>query len=84
MCKISEVLNENPDYANGAEEGSYFGEVFAGPQLTILSTLEGLGMWPSSVQMCPTMVISHMHNSDFLPEKVPPQYFICWTMQLRF
>ena len=26
---MSEVLNEDSDYANGAEEGSYFGEVFA-------------------------------------------------------
>ena len=30
MCETSEVLNENPDYADGAKEGSYFGEVFAG------------------------------------------------------
>ena len=44
-----------------------------GPQLTILSTLEGLGMWPSRVQMCPTMVIYCAHNNNFLPEKVPPQ-----------
>ena len=28
---MSEVLNENPDYTVGAEEGSDFGEVFAGP-----------------------------------------------------
>ena len=26
---MSEVLNEDSDYANGAKEGSYFGEVFA-------------------------------------------------------
>ena len=55
-----------------------------GPQLMILSTLEGLGMWPSGVQMCPATVISCVHNKDFLPEKVPPQYFILWTMQFRF
>ena len=54
------------------------------PQLMILWTLEGSGTWPSRVQMCPTMVISHMHNNDFLLENVPPQYFICWMMQLRF
>ena len=30
VCETSEVLNENPDYADGAKEGSYFGEVFAG------------------------------------------------------
>ena len=29
VCKTSKVLNENSDYANSAEEGSYFGEVFA-------------------------------------------------------
>ena len=29
VCKTSEVLNEDSDYADGAEEGSYFGEVFA-------------------------------------------------------
>ena len=29
MSKTSEVLNEDSDYANGAEEGSYFREVFA-------------------------------------------------------
>ena len=26
---MSKVLNGNSDYADGAEEGSYFGEVFA-------------------------------------------------------
>ena len=26
---MSEVLNEHLDHANGAEEGSHFGEVFA-------------------------------------------------------
>ena len=26
---MSNVLNEDSDYADGAEEGSYFGEVFA-------------------------------------------------------
>ena len=26
---MSKVLNEDSDYANGAEEGSYFGEAFA-------------------------------------------------------
>ena len=26
---MSKVLNEDSDYADGAEEGSYFGEVFA-------------------------------------------------------
>ena len=26
---MSEVLNEDSDYANSAKEGSYFGEVFA-------------------------------------------------------
>ena len=26
---MSKVLNEYSDYANGAEEGSHFGEVFA-------------------------------------------------------
>ena len=29
MCKTSEVLNENSDYADGAEECLYFREVFA-------------------------------------------------------
>ena len=29
MCETSEVLNEYSDYANGAEEGSHFREVFA-------------------------------------------------------
>ena len=29
MCETSEVLNEDSDYTDGAEEGSYFGEVFA-------------------------------------------------------
>ena len=29
MSELSEVLNEDSDYANGAEEGSYFREVFA-------------------------------------------------------
>ena len=29
MSKLSKVLNEDSDYADGAEEGSYFGEVFA-------------------------------------------------------
>ena len=29
MCETSEVLNEHSDYADGAKEGSYFGEVFA-------------------------------------------------------
>ena len=28
MGKTSKVLNEDSDYTNGAEEGSYFGEVF--------------------------------------------------------
>ena len=81
---MSEVLNEDLDHADSAKEGLHFGEVFAWTPVDILSTLEGLGTWPSGVQMCPTMVISHMHNNDFLPENVPPQYFICWTMQLRF
>ena len=31
MSKLSEVLNEDSDYADGAEEGSYFGEVLARP-----------------------------------------------------
>ena len=84
VCKMGEVLNENPDYANSAEEGSHFREVFEGPQLTILSTLEGSGMQPSGVQMCPTTVISHVHNRDFLLEKVPSQYFILWMMQFWF
>ena len=43
-----------------------------GPQLTILLTLKGSGTWPSRVQMCPTTVISHAHNNNFLPENVPP------------
>ena len=30
VCETSEFLNENPDYADGAKEGSYFREVFAG------------------------------------------------------
>ena len=29
VCETSEVLYEDSDYANGAEEGLYFGEVFA-------------------------------------------------------
>ena len=29
VSKTSEVLNEDSDYADGAEEGSYFGEIFA-------------------------------------------------------
>ena len=29
MCETSEVLNEYSDYADGAKEGSHFGEVFA-------------------------------------------------------
>ena len=29
VCEMSKVLNGNSDYADGAEEGSYFGEVFA-------------------------------------------------------
>ena len=29
MCKAGKVLNEYLDYANGAEEGSYFRKVFA-------------------------------------------------------
>ena len=29
VCEMSEVLNENSDYADSAKEGSYFGEVFA-------------------------------------------------------
>ena len=29
MSELSEVLNEDSDYADGAEEGSYFREVFA-------------------------------------------------------
>ena len=29
MCETSEVLNEDSDDADGAEEGSYFREVFA-------------------------------------------------------
>ena len=29
MCETSEVLNEDSDYADGAEEGLYFREVFA-------------------------------------------------------
>ena len=29
MSETSKVLNEDSDYANGAEEGSYFGEIFA-------------------------------------------------------
>ena len=29
MCETSEVLDEDSNYADGAEEGSYFGEVFA-------------------------------------------------------
>ena len=29
MSEPSEVLNEHSDYADGAKEGSYFGEVFA-------------------------------------------------------
>ena len=28
-CETSELLNEDSDYADGAEEGSYFREVFA-------------------------------------------------------
>ena len=31
VSKLSEVLNEDSDYADGAEEGSYFGEVLAWP-----------------------------------------------------
>ena len=27
---MSEVLNENPDYADSAKEGSHFREIFAG------------------------------------------------------
>ena len=29
VCEMSEVLNEDSDYTDGAEESSYFGEVFA-------------------------------------------------------
>ena len=29
VSEPSKVLNEDSDYADGAEEGSYFGEVFA-------------------------------------------------------
>ena len=29
MSELSKVLNEDSDYADGAEEGSYFGEVLA-------------------------------------------------------
>ena len=29
VCETSEVLDEDSNYADGAEEGSYFGEVFA-------------------------------------------------------
>ena len=81
---MSEVLNEDLDHADSAKEGLHFGEVFARTPVDVFSTLEGLGMWPSGVQMCPTMVISHVHNNNFLLENIPPQYFIRWTMWLRF
>ena len=29
VSELSEVLNEDSDYTDGAEEGSYFGEIFA-------------------------------------------------------
>ena len=29
MSELSEVLNEDSDYADGAEQGPYFGEIFA-------------------------------------------------------
>ena len=54
-----------------------------GPQLVTLSTFVGSGMQPSGVQTCPTTVISQAHSSDFFPENVPPQYFICCTIWLR-
>ena len=40
---MSKVLNENPDYANGAEEGSYFGEVFAGAPVNNFVHSGGVG-----------------------------------------
>ena len=82
--EMSEVLNEDSDYANGAEEGLHFGEVFAQAPVDDFVDSQRVGTWPSGVQMCPTMVISRAHNNDFLAENIPPQYFIRWTMRLRF
>ena len=70
---MSEVLDEDSNYANGAEEGSYFGEVFARAPVDDFVDSRRIGN-----------VAFRCDNNDFLPENVPPQYFIRWTMRLRF
>ena len=49
---MSEVLNENHDYADGAKEGSYFGEVFAGAPVNNFDHSGGVGdaaLWHANV-----------------------------------
>ena len=50
VSEPSEVLNKHSDYADGAEEGSYFGEVFAWAPVDDLSTLEGSGTSVATVR----------------------------------
>ena len=40
---MSEVLNEHLDHTDGAEEGSYFGEVFAGAPVNNFDHSGGVG-----------------------------------------
>ena len=84
MCETSEVLDEDSNYADSAKESSYFGEVFA--QAPVDDFVDPRRVGDAAIQGAnvPTTVISRAHNNDFLLENVPPQYFICWTMWLRF
>ena len=49
-----------------------------GPHLTILDTRDSSGKRPSGVHLCLKMVISCLQMMAFVPEKVPPEYFMCW------
>ena len=46
-------------------------------------TLVRSGMQPWGVQTWPTMVILWAHKSNFLPKKVPLQYFIHWMNSVQ-
>src|SRR6202789_4431367 len=53
-------------------------------QFLITAILDSSAILPSLVQQCPTTQNLSTHNNNFFPEKVPPEYFICWTTLFTF
>ena len=81
MSDVGKVLDEYVNDTDGAKECVYFGEVSAGTPVN--NFVDPRQVWDAAFR-CASMAYYGDLVGAQKPKNVLPQYFIRWTMQLRF